>query len=154
DRQSTTAYSTDLYATSMGYCAGFRATAAVRNQHPSGDLNQGKLEIQMGRQTAVALSEDDEREFLRFLRVDAVVRVIQWTAPRPDQIFVSEFPRRKIGRQSFHLWNTAFRWEPEFGQWNHVQDPNLAGQYYVKNRFGAPLIEYTREPFENPKSPL
>lgn len=107
----------------------------------------------MGRQTAVALSEDDEREFLRFLRTDADVRVIQWAASSPELIFVPEFPKRGPGQQSFYLWNTEFPWQPEFGQWtaDHVHDRKLIGQYYIKNKAGAPLIEYTREPFENPK---
>jgi hypothetical protein len=115
--------------------------------------NQSKLELRMGRQTAVALSEDDEREFLRFLRADADIRVIQRAAPTPELIFVPEFPRLGLGQRRFHLWNTAFPWQPELGQWSpdHVQDPNLAGQYYVKNRSGAPLIEYLREPLDNPK---
>ena len=107
----------------------------------------------MGRQTAVALSEDDEREFLGFLRADADVKIIQWAAAAPELIFVPEFPKCGPGQHSFRLWNTAFPWQPEFARWKpgHVQYPNLAGQYYLKNTAGAPLIEYTREPFDNPK---
>jgi hypothetical protein len=115
---------------------------------------RGKLELNMGRQTAVALLEDDEREFLSFLRADADIKVLQWSAPAPDLIFVPAFPRRGPGQHSFRLWNTAFAWEPEFAQWEaaKVRDPTLAERYYLKNTAGAPLIEYTREPIDSPSA--
>jgi hypothetical protein len=106
----------------------------------------------MGRQTSVALSEDDEREFLAFLRDGVDVKVLSWAARTPDQIFIPEFPRRGPNQHHFRLWNTAFPWNPEFAQWEaDVADRELASQYYLKNTAGAPLIEYVREPFENPK---
>jgi hypothetical protein len=51
------------------------------------------------------------------------------------------------------LWNRAFPWQPEFAQWNpdRVQCPDLAGHHYLRNTAGAPLIEYLREPLDNPK---
>src|SRR3974390_2356846 len=108
----------------------------------------------MGRQTAIALSEDDEQDFLTFLRSDADVRVIQWAAATPELLFVPKFPKCGSGQQSYRLWNTAFPWQPDFAQWDPdvVRAPNFVGRYYLKNTAGAPLIEYTREPFDNPKA--
>lgn len=107
----------------------------------------------MGRQTAVALSEGDERDFLAFLRTGADVRVLRWSAPSPELLFIPEFPPRGSGQRVFQLWNTAFPWSPEFAQWGaEMQDPQLASQFYLKNTAGAPLIEYSREAFENPKA--
>jgi hypothetical protein len=107
----------------------------------------------MGRQTAVALSEQDESAFLSFLRTDAVVRIYRWAALTPDLLTVPTFPPRGPGEWSYRLWNTAFPWEPEYGQWQHdvVQDPELALKFYLKNVTGAPLLEYSRHSFDNPK---
>ena len=108
----------------------------------------------MSRQTAIALSEDDEQDFLTFLRSNADVRVIQWSAATPELLLVSQFPKCGLGQQSYRLWNTAFPWQPDFAQWDPdvVRAPNFVGRYYLKNTAGAPLIEYTREPFDNPKA--
>jgi hypothetical protein len=106
----------------------------------------------MGRQTAVALSEDDEQRFLAFLRTSADVRILQWSAPSPELLFVPEFPPRGLGHV-FRLWNTAFPWNPEYAQWGpEMLDPQLALQFYLTNTAGAPLIEYSREAFHNPKA--
>jgi len=109
----------------------------------------------MGRQTAVALSEDDELVFLAFLRTSSDVRVLRWSAPSPELLFIPGFLPRGPGQHAFHLWNTSFPWNPEFAQWDsEMTDPKLASQFYLKNTAGAPLIEYLREPFENPKALL
>src|SRR5579862_793114 len=106
----------------------------------------------MGRQTSIALSEGDERDFLAFVRSDADVRVLQWVAPSPEQLFVPDFPPRGEGQHSYRLWNTAFPWKPEFEQLgSDVAYPQLASQFYLKNTAGAPLIEYLRDPLDNPK---
>ena len=91
-----------------------------------------------------------------FLRscADADVRVLQWSAPTPELIFVPEFAKRGPGQHSYRLWNTAFPWKPEIAQWepDKVLDPILPGLYYLKNTPGTPLVEYTREPFDNPSA--
>jgi len=108
---------------------------------------------ELGRQTAVALSEDDERQFLEFLRTTAEVQILRWYAASPEQIVISNFPPPGAGRYTFRLWNTAFPWSPEFAHWGpDVRDSDLALQFCLKNTAGAPLVEYVRENFENPKS--
>ena len=106
----------------------------------------------MGRQTAVQLSEGDERDFLAFLRNDADVRVLNWTAPTPEEIFIPEFLPRGPHHHHFRLWNTAFPWTPEFAQHGPERADGAGSHFYLVNTAGAPVIEYVREPFENPKS--
>jgi hypothetical protein len=107
----------------------------------------------MGRQTTVALSEDDERDFLAFLRTGADTRVLRWYAPSPELLFIPEFLPPGTGHYTFRLWNAAFPWNPEFAQLGpDVKDPQFAAQFYLKNTAGAPLIEYSREAFENPNA--
>jgi hypothetical protein len=105
----------------------------------------------MGRQTAVALSEEDEREFLNFLRADADVRIYRWAAVTPEFLTVSTFPPRGPREWSYRLWNTAFAWEPEYDQWQPqiVEDPELASKFHLKNVAGAPLLEYSRHNFDS-----
>jgi len=105
----------------------------------------------MGRQTAVALSETDERDLLTFLRKDADIQIVKRAASSPELLFVSEFPPRGPNQYYFHLWNTAFPWQPEFGQLGlELREQRPDSQFYLKNTAGAPIIEYYREPFENP----
>ena len=106
----------------------------------------------MGRQTSAALSEDDEREFLVFLRDGADIRILRWTAPAPEQIFVRTFPPRGPDQHRFRLWNSGFPWNPEFAQYGPERRDGAGSHFYLANTAGAPLIEYSREPFENPKA--
>ena len=105
----------------------------------------------MGRQTTVALSEEDERAFLAFLRADADVRIFRHAASSRQLLTVSSFPPRGPRELSFLLWNTAFPWVPEYGQWPvDMEGPELASKFHVANTAGAPLIEYSRHALSNP----
>jgi hypothetical protein len=97
----------------------------------------------MGRQTAVALSQEDEGAFLSFLRAEANIRIYRWAAAAPELLLVPLFPPCAPGESSFRLWNTAFPWEPEYGQWQSdtVQALELAEKFYLTNTAGAPLLE-------------
>lgn len=107
----------------------------------------------MGRQTSTALSEADEEAMLAFLRADADVQIYRWTAPSSDQLPVSVFPPREGDDQHFLLWNTAFPWQPEFGSRQARESPGAEPrpEFYVSNRFGSPLVEYTRHPLHDPR---
>jgi hypothetical protein len=96
----------------------------------------------MGRQTAVALSEEDEEVFLAFLRAESDVRIYRRSAPSAELLVVPEFPPRGSGEMSYRLWNAAFPWKPEYGRWQ--TDTVLV------NTAGAPLLEYSRHAFDNP----
>lgn len=106
----------------------------------------------MSRQTSVALSEEDEIEFLAFLRADADVRVLRSTAPTLEQIFVPQFLPRQSGEDRFHLWNAGFTWNPEFAQYGPDRRDGAASHFYPKNTSGAPLVEYLREQFDDPEA--
>lgn len=106
----------------------------------------------MGRQTSIALSEDDEREFLAFLRAGADVKVLRWAAPSPELLFVQELPPRGTGEHHFRFWNTAFPWNMNLQRGPETAHPQLASQYYPRNNSGAPVLEYSREALDNPKA--
>jgi hypothetical protein len=106
----------------------------------------------MGRQTSVALAEEDEQAFLVFLRDDADIRIYRRAAASPELLNVPSFLPRASGEWVFTIWNTAFPWQPEYAQWqpDHVLD-ELASKFYLKNTAGAPLLEYMRHALDNPK---
>lgn len=106
----------------------------------------------MGRQTSVAMSEQDETKFLTFLRADADVRIYRRAAPTPELLLVPSFPPRRHGEWVYLIWNTAFAWKPEYGIWQAavVQDPQLTGKVYIRNQAGAPVLEYARHAIDNP----
>ena len=109
-------------------------------------MHGAKLESGMGRQTAVALSEEDETDLLSFLRAD--VRISRWAAPSPEELVVPAFPPRGLYEWAYRLWNTAFPWEPEYAQWHgHNVARELTTKFYLTNTAGAPLLEYSRHPF-------
>ncbi len=104
----------------------------------------------MGRQTSVALSESDEDALLAFLRLDADVRIYRQSARSPAEISLPSLPRRGPGETTYLLWNSAFPWTPEITERLSRSAPETepAPEFYVRNRFGSPLVEYTRHPFE------
>ena len=98
-----------------------------------------------GKQIAVAMTERDERDFLRFLRSTADVQLLALDSPSPDSIWLDDFPPRRsrdaLSRR-FALWNKAFAWQPEVQRRSH--DTGLS------NTLHAPVIEYLRHPFSSP----
>ena len=69
----------------------------------------------MGRQTYVALTDDDERAFLDFLRASSDIRLLRSAAPTAAEAWVHAFELRERGHWQYYIWNTAFPWTPVFG---------------------------------------
>lgn len=67
----------------------------------------------MGRQTSVALSEEDEQAFLVFLRGDADIRIYRKAAVNRELFCVPSFSPRASGEWVFTIWNTEFPGQPE-----------------------------------------
>jgi hypothetical protein len=93
----------------------------------------------MGRQLEVSLSEDQEREFLAFLRSTTNLQIIRSFAPTQEELFVTSFEPRAVGNFAYYLWNREFEWAPLFAMTR--TDPPSS---YVSNKADAPLIEYSR----------
>jgi hypothetical protein len=100
----------------------------------------------MGRQVAIDLSDQDEVEFLSFLRQSADIQIIRGFAKSPESLFVEKFEPRGAGNWDYALWNKAFPWQPTFAQ-TKLDLPELErrGLYYVANKSTAPLLEYSRQ---------
>jgi hypothetical protein len=107
----------------------------------------------MGKQVAIAMLEQDEAEFLAFLRSTADVRLYRSSAPSAEALAVDAFSEEGPVCWQFFIWNTAFRWQPSIG---YVPDnaPVTArrGWAYLSNTGTAPVIVYDRHNFRNSNS--
>jgi hypothetical protein len=95
----------------------------------------------MGRQIAVVATEQDEQEFLAFLRSTAETAIFESVAPNTDALWVDAFAEEKAGHWQYRIWNKAFPWVPAYGQ---VREGSTRGWYYVSNWTDAPVIELDR----------
>lgn len=59
----------------------------------------------------VAMLEEDEAEFLAFLRSTADVRVFRHSAPTAAALAVESFLDSEAPCWQFFIWNTAFPWQ-------------------------------------------
>jgi len=100
----------------------------------------------VGRQIAANLAEEDESEFLHFLRRSADIQLIRSFARTKDALFVDAFEPRGAGNWTYYIWNRAFPWVPTFAQTRaDLPDVERRGWYYIDNMSAAPLLEYTRK---------
>lgn len=106
----------------------------------------------MGKQTAVALTPVDELVFLNFLRSIAEIRLLVSSGPTAESLSVESFDSIR-GYATFYIWNTAFTWTPEYGI--VTADPTGArnGYRFVNNSSTAPVLEYSRHSFTDPRGP-
>jgi len=102
----------------------------------------------MGRQIQVALLDEDEADFVAFLRSSAQIQIIESFAPTPAHLFVDRLLPREDGHWQYFIWNKAFAWEPELS-FVAPDAPNAGrrGWAYISNKGSAPLIEYDRHNF-------
>lgn len=102
----------------------------------------------MGRQIAVNLNDNEEIEFLEFLRENADIQLIKPFADTKEGLFVQKFESRGRGNWSYYIWNTKFSWEPEY-----LLTKTDSQRFYISNLNIAPVLQYTRQNFEPGKAP-
>jgi hypothetical protein len=95
----------------------------------------------MGRQIGIVATEQDERDFLVFLRSTANIQIFEAFAPTIGELQVGSFATEKAGHYDYRIWNSAFPWTPEYEQTRKGRDKGL---YYVSNSVVAPVIEFSR----------
>jgi hypothetical protein len=105
----------------------------------------------MGRQTSVSLSESDEQNFFQFLNRTADVRLIRRSADDRNSFLIAEFPPRTSRETSFWLWNTNFPFTPELAESPTARQGDTTRALVLRNTAGAPLIEYSRDAYQNPE---
>ena len=102
----------------------------------------------MGRQTQVAMTDEDERAFLAFLRSTAPIQLLESKAPSEELFWVDHFAPRDEGHWQYFIWNRTFDWKAQLGR---ITEDAIAGKkagwYYLRNTSDAPLIEYDRHNF-------
>lgn len=94
----------------------------------------------MGRQIAVAMTEEDEKSFLIFLQGMSNIQIFLEKAPSPESFALDTFSPRSSGIRRFIIWNKDFAWTPQFGPLSDNSG------FYLKNHTPGPLIEYDRDP--------
>ena len=114
-----------------------------KDAHPP----QSGLDDHMGKQTAVAMTDEDEAAFLAFMRRTDDVRILEMFAPRPEAFEAHAFAPREEGHGSYLLWNTRFPYTPRYGRVNADVTGPRQGWHYLANTSEAPLIEYSRHNF-------
>ena len=99
----------------------------------------------MGKQVPVAMLDEDEAEFLAFLRSTADIRLFRSSAPNPAALATEDFLDESVPCRQFYIWNTAFPWQPSV---KHVaaDGPVLErrGWAYISDSGTAPMLEYDR----------
>lgn len=101
----------------------------------------------MGKQTAVALTPDDERAFLAFLESTGDIKLFVTFAPTIEALWVGSF--EEAPGWSVSICNLAFAWTPEYGTVTADATGTHNGYRYVSNAGTAPVIEYSRHNFQN-----
>lgn len=106
----------------------------------------------MGRQTQVAMTDADEREFLAFLRGMAQIQLFESSAPSPELMAVADLAPREQGHWQYFIWNRTFAWEPEYGRVaENAFVPDRVGWAFLSNASIAPLLEYDRHDSTGPR---
>lgn len=101
----------------------------------------------MGKQTAVAMTEEDERDFLEFLRCGREIRLLTLFAPTVQAIWADEFQPRVSGNWQYLIWNTQFPHTFRYGTLGEQAPEDRRGWTYLDGHSRAPLIEYSRHNF-------
>jgi hypothetical protein len=103
----------------------------------------------VGKQTAVAMTDEDERVFLDFLREGQEVRLLTLFAPTEEAIWVDEFQPREDGNWLYFIWNVQFGHTFQYGRLGEQAPEDRRGWTYLDGHSRAPLIEYSRHNFSD-----
>ena len=86
----------------------------------------------MERQTAVALSRKTKTISSASFVLILISESINGLLRTPNSSSLREFPPRGSSEWSYRLWNAAFPWKPEIGQFQREDvTPELAGKFYL-----------------------
>jgi hypothetical protein len=100
----------------------------------------------MGRQVQVVMEDEDELEFLSFLRSSAEIRLYESAAPTPEGLLTESFQPRERGHWHYFIWNTGYPWAPELNRVSQAAS-RRAGWYFHSNVHTAPVIQFCRHNF-------
>ena len=103
----------------------------------------------MGKQTAVAMTDVDEVEFIAFLRSCGEMRILQVFAPTKEAFLVDHFDSREDGNWQYFIWNTQFEAELKFGEVSKEVTGPYKDYLYLAETSSAPFIEYDRHNFND-----
>jgi len=97
----------------------------------------------MGRQIAVKLSREKEKEFSEFLKEKNCVIIANWSEKKRINV-LKDIPQDGPYLRVLHIWNRDFSFNPSFVK---IKKEYKRSKYnYGFMSFGKPLIEYSRKP--------
>ena len=95
----------------------------------------------MGRQIAVKLSEEKEKEFVKFLTDNNAVLIYPWSERKKIKI-LKDLPPAGPYMWSFYIWNTEFNLNSTFIKIK--KDYQKTKYKYAFHSVGKPVIEFSR----------
>ncbi len=100
----------------------------------------------MGKQTALAMTQKDEREFISFLKTTGDIQIIKNWSPLEEPVFIDSFAMDEEKDWCYLIWNKDFDWDIRLVpiQENYITNNR---RFYV-DTYEAPVIEYSRHNFQ------
>ena len=91
------------------------------------------------------MNDQDEQDFLTFLRSTCNIALFEYFAPTEQALRVEGFNPERMGHWSYNIWNRSYPWHPTFGQVGpRAHNPDHVGWAYISNISTTPVLEFTR----------
>lgn len=92
----------------------------------------------MGKQINFYMTDDDEREFVKFVQSTGKVAVLSYTSPTEEPTVIEELPSNK---ESF--WGCQFLWNTETSAMPSMKHIKQQG-YFIPDAIESELVEFSR----------
>ncbi len=98
--------------------------------------------MKMGRQIAIFLSEQKEKEFMDFILSNNHIMLIRPWSKRKSLDLLKNLPLKGPYNWTFYIWHRKFKFKPEFIEVK--KEHQKKGYLYAFHDSGKPVIEFSR----------